>query len=82
MHLDRQLGKAINKTRQLIALFRGWMKHGDTASHAKDFWRSDAKHDDLWIDVTKYAEDKLDTVEEDPSANSNAEHEPPWTQQP
>jgi hypothetical protein len=58
MHLNRQLGKAINKVRQITAQFRGWMKRGGTGDKTH-FWASDAKHGALWSDVTKYAEEKL-----------------------
>jgi len=81
MHLDRQLGKAINKTRQLTAQFRGWMKRGDTVEHAMQFWESDANHGALWSDVTKYAEDKLDPLAAE-ARQENAESDNPWIQQP
>jgi len=74
MYLDRKLGKVINKTRQLTALFRGWMERGDGHEHAKRFWDSDANHGALWEDVTNFANDKLDAEGE--------EHDNPWTQQP
>jgi len=62
MYLDRTLGKVLNKTRHITALYRSWRKgkNEDDEDHCK-FWEDNPDANSLWTSVKAYVSEKLIT---------------------
>jgi len=55
MFLERKIGNAISKTRQLTALFRNWRKQDNEDKNHEDFWNDNDGSKHLWNEVRDFA---------------------------
>ena len=85
LFLERKLGKAVNKVRQITALFRNWRKHDNEDKDHEAFWEDNVDSKQLWNEVKDYArqESLHDTAEPiGESSINNDEEDGIWCELP